>query len=109
MWGYVQFTATEAGKAKEYCQEDQEAEVKWALRKIYYRERKLYAEQGRWEEKLENLNLAKDKQLKVDNYNYPPVIMATDNLFEAIYTGKKGDKWHIRQDGLIWKTSPDQK
>jgi hypothetical protein len=109
MWGYVQFTATEAGKAREYCDEDKEAGVKWALRKIYYRERKLYVEQGKWGEKLEDLNLAKDKQLKVAGYNYPPVIMTTENLFEAIYTGKDGHKWHIRQDGLIWKTSPDQK
>lgn len=109
MWGYVQFTGTEAGKAKEYCQEDEEAPVKWALRKIYYRERKLYAEQGRWAEKLEDLNLAKDKELKVSGYTYPPVILATQNLFEASYTGKNGQQWHIRQDGLVWKTSPDQK
>ncbi|MDD8019700.1 MAG: carbohydrate-binding family 9-like protein [Acidobacteriota bacterium] len=105
MWGYVQFTATEAGKTREYCDEDGEAEVKWALRKIYYRQRKFYAEQGRWGEKLAELNLAKDKQLKVNGYSHPPLIQATDNLFEASYTGKNGHKWHIRQDGLIWKTS----
>jgi hypothetical protein len=109
MWGYVQFTATEAGRAKEYCDEDQEAEVKWALRKIYYRQRKLYSEQGKWAEKWEDLNLTREKQLKVKDFSYPPVIMATDSLFEAIYTGKDGQKWHIRQDGLIWKTNPEQK
>jgi len=35
--------------------------------------------------------------------------MTTENLFEASYRGKNGQQWHIRQDGLIWKTSPDQK
>ena len=109
MWGYVQFTATEAGRAKEYCDEDQDAEVKWALRKIYYRQRKLYSEQGKWAERWEDLNLTGDRQLKVKDCGYPPLIMATDSLFEAIYIGKDGQKWHIRQDGLIWKTSSEQK
>ncbi|HPU94477.1 MAG TPA: carbohydrate-binding family 9-like protein [Candidatus Saccharicenans sp.] len=109
MWGYVQFTATEAGRAKEYCDEDQDAEVKWALRKIYYRQRKLYSEQGKWAERWEDLNLTGDRQLKVKDFGYPPLIMATDSLFEAIYIGKDGQKWHIRQDGLIWKTSSEQK
>jgi hypothetical protein len=27
-------------------------------------------------------------------------------MFEAAYTGKTGETWHIRQDGLLWKTAP---
>lgn len=109
MWGYVQFTATEAGKAKEYCDEDPEAEVKWALRRIYYRQRNFMAGKGHFALNLEELNLAKDKELKIKGWNYPPAIMATESLFEAVYTNKKGEKWHIRQDGLIWKTEKETK
>lgn len=109
MWGYVQFTATEAGKAKEYCDEDPDAEVKWALRRIYYRQRNFLAEKGRFALNLEELNLAKDKDLKVKGWNYPPTILTTESLFEAVYTNKSGVKWHIRQDGLVWKTEADEK
>lgn len=109
MWGYVQFTATEAGKAKEYCDEDPDAEVKWALRRIYYRQRNFLAEKGRFALNLEELNLAKDKDLKVKGWNYPPTILTTESLFEAVYTNKSGVKWHIRQDGLVWKTEADGK
>ncbi|MGB9892791.1 MAG: carbohydrate-binding family 9-like protein [Candidatus Saccharicenans sp.] len=107
MWGYVQFTATEAGKAEEYCQEDQEAEVKWALRLIYYKERNFFLQKGRFALSLEELGLGKDKSLRLKNWDYPPVIQTTTSLFEAIYNNKKGQKWHIRQDGLIWKTETD--
>jgi hypothetical protein len=109
MWGFVQFTETVAGRAKEYCDEDPDAEVKWALRRIYYRQRNLLAGKGHFSSSLEELNLAKDKDLKVKGWNYPPVIQATESLFEAIYSNKKGEKWHIRQDGLIWKTNTTEK
>ncbi|MBC7361358.1 MAG: carbohydrate-binding family 9-like protein [Candidatus Aminicenantes bacterium] len=109
MWGYVQFTATEAGKAKEYCDEDPDADVKWALRRIYYRQRNFLAEKGRFALNLEELNLAKDKDLKVKGWNYPPTIMTTESLFEAVYTNQSGVKWHIRQDGLVWKTETNEK
>lgn len=104
MWGYVQFTSTEAGKAREYCEEDPEAEVRWALRLIYYRQRDFFMQNGRFALSLEELKLARDKTLKVRGWDYPPQVQATPNLFEAIYTGKKGEKLHIRQDGLVWKT-----
>lgn len=105
MWGYVQFTSTEAGKAREYCEEDPEAEVRWALRLIYYRQRDYFDRNGRFALSLEELDLAREKALKVRGWDYPPQIQATSSLFEAVYTGKKGEKLHIRQDGLVWKTS----
>ena len=104
MWGYVQFSSTVAGQAKEYCDEDPAADVKWALRLIYYRQRDFFTQTGRFALNLEELDLNKEKKLKVKNWDYPPMIQATSNLFEVIYTNKKAERWHIRQDGLIWKT-----
>jgi len=109
MWGFIQFTKTLAGRAKEYCDEDPEAEVKWALRRIYYRQRNLLAKKDHFSSSLDELNLSKDKDLKVKGWNYPPVIQATESMFEAIYSNKKGVRWHIRQDGLIWKTEAIEK
>jgi hypothetical protein len=104
MWGYVQFTSTVAGKAKEYCDEDPDTGVKLALRLIYYRQRDFFIQNGRFALNLEELNLSQGKKLKVKSWNYPPLVQATPSLFEAVYSNKKGEKWHIRQDGLVWKT-----
>ncbi|MGQ9801076.1 MAG: carbohydrate-binding family 9-like protein [Candidatus Saccharicenans sp.] len=104
MWGYVQFTSTEAGKAREYCEEDPEAEVRWALRLIYYRQRDYFIQNGRFAPSLEELGLTREKDLKIKGWDYPPQVQATTSLFEAIYTSKKGEKLHIRHDGLVWKT-----
>jgi hypothetical protein len=106
MWGYVQFTATEAGKSKEYCDEDPEAELKWALRRIYYKQRNFMASKGRFALNWEELAMSRDKDLKIKGWSYPPAIKSTESLFEAVYSNKSGVKWHIRQDGLIWKTEP---
>ncbi|NPV83193.1 MAG: carbohydrate-binding family 9-like protein, partial [Candidatus Aminicenantes bacterium] len=105
MWGYVQFTSTEAGKAREYCDEDPEAEVKWALRLIYYRQRNYFARNGSFTQNLEQLNLSREKSMKVKGWDYPPQVLATSSLFEAIYKNKSGESLHIRQDGLVWKTA----
>lgn len=104
MWGYVQFTATEAGKAREYCDEDPEAGVKWALRLIYYRQRNYFAQHGNFARTLEQLNLNREKALRIKGWEYPPQIQITPGLFEAIYVNNQGEKLHIRQDGLVWKT-----
>ncbi|MCR4410526.1 MAG: carbohydrate-binding family 9-like protein [Candidatus Saccharicenans sp.] len=105
MWGYVQFTSTEAGKAREYCEEDPEAEVRWALRQIYYRQRNYFARNGSFAQNLEQLNLSREKSMKVKGWDYPPQITVTSSLFEAIYKNKSGESLHIRQDGLVWKTA----
>ncbi len=107
MWGYVEFSSTVAGQAKEYCEEDPEADIKWALRLVYYRQRDFFTRNERFALNLEDLNLNKEKKLKVKDWDYPPMIQVTSNLFEVIYTNKKAEKWHIRQDGLIWKTEAD--
>ena len=103
MWGYVQFTATEAGKAKEFCDEDPEADIKWALRLIYYRQRNFYIQNGRFAVNLEELNLSKEKKLRVKGWGFPPTIQTTASLFEVTYSSALGQEWHIRQDGLVWK------
>ena len=33
----------------------------------------------------------------------------TDSLFEAVYRDADGAAWHIRQDGLVWKTEAGTK
>ena len=110
MWGYVEFSDTTAGSGKDYVDDSRwDQNVKWALRTIYYREREREADQGAFSADLKALGLDKAKELKVDGWNFPPVVQVTDSLFEAFYSNKKRESWHIDRDGRIWKVEPQKK
>lgn len=105
MWGYIQFSAKLPGQGREKFIDRPEEAVKWALRRIYYREWKKFDAVGTFAESLSPLGLDKDKAMKLKDWSFPPVIRTTQSMFEAVYTATKtGEQWHIRQDGLVWKT-----
>ena len=102
MWGWVQFSGKTAGQGKDSFQDRPEEEAKWALRKIYYKEWAVKAEKGNFSTDLRKLGL-KEKDIKVDDFVFPPLIQMTTSLFEGIYRSKSGEAWHIREDGKLWK------
>jgi hypothetical protein len=106
MWGYVQFSDRKAGAGGDRFTERPEEKVKWALRRIYYRERTLFDQKLGFASDLGALGLKNEKELKVKDWLYPPVIQTTRSLFEAVYSNKAGTSWHIRQDGLVWREEP---
>ncbi|HVP90014.1 MAG TPA: carbohydrate-binding family 9-like protein [Terriglobales bacterium] len=103
MWGWVQFSDKKAGAGGDRFAERPDEKVKWALRRIYYRERAAFDEKGSFSNDLGALGLRNAKELKVKDWAYPPAVQTTRSLFEAVYTNKAGASWHIRQDGLVWK------
>jgi len=107
MWGYVQFSNRLPGKGRERFINQPEEKIKWALRKIYYRQWRKFQTDGFFADGLEALELAKDKDLKIKNWDFPPVIRTTLTMFEAIYSRKSGERWHIRHDGLVWKSGAE--
>ena len=100
MWGYIQFSGETAGSKKDVFEERSEEKVKWSLRQIYYKEWAYKADHNHFPDKLEDLGL---KDLKIEDWLWPPLIQTTDSLFEAIYKNEAGECWHIQQDGLVWK------
>jgi hypothetical protein len=106
MWGYVQFSAKDPGKGKEKFDRRPEEKVKWALRKIYYAERDRASGKSGFGADLSALGLKNEDALRIRGWSYPPEIRTTAGLFEAVYTAKSGESWHIRQDGLVWKETP---
>jgi hypothetical protein len=106
MWGYVQFSAKAPGAGRDRFVRRPEEKVKWALRRIYYRERACLAERGAFASDLAALGLRTEVSLRVKGWSYPPALYATPSLFEAVYTARNGETWHIRQDGLVWKDTP---
>ncbi len=104
MWGFVQFSGKTAGRGKDAFVKKAEDAAVWALRRIYYREWTLKAEKGIFSADRAALGL-KDKDLKVRDFDFPPVIQASEILFEASIKGKDGSVWRITQDGRVLKDS----
>ena len=103
MWGFVEFTGKVAGKGKELFSDAFEEPVKWALRRIYYRQSSYREANGTYAASLADLGLEGDKSMNLGGWSYPPSIQTTESLFEATYRNEDGETWHIRQDGLVWK------
>jgi hypothetical protein len=102
MWGYVQFSDKVAGQGRESFVEKPEERVKWALRKIYYAQWAFRAEKGSFVGDWKALGL-KDRDLRLKGYFFPPLIQATESLFEGAFKAESGGAWHIREDGRVWK------
>jgi hypothetical protein len=100
MWGFVQFSGSPAGQAREAVKKRPEDEARWALRRIYYRQWALRAEKGSFGSDWKSLGL-KDKDFKIKGFAFPPEVRATGGLFEAAYKGQDGAVWRIVQDGRV--------
>jgi hypothetical protein len=109
MWGFVQFSAKTAGKGRDLFADGFDEKVKWALRRIYYREREFRQDRGVFTADFSALGFGQDPSVKPDGWEFPPRISITESLFEALFRNADGASWHIRQDGLVWKEEPPVK
>ena len=93
-WGYVQFSSRVAGTGSEDFVVGPDEQVKWALRRIYYRQADFHKAKGRYARTLRELGS-----------DLPPVegleLHATDHLYVITAPGK-GGVVHMRQDGRVW-------
>jgi hypothetical protein len=97
-WGYVQFSNVEAGRGTDAFVEDPNELVKWALRRLYYRQRRVHDAKGRYETTIEADNI------RVDGIDFHPVMDATATRYEIVAKGFDGASVHIREDGRVWLT-----
>jgi hypothetical protein len=121
-WGIVQFSDTavdatgttgttsatrEAGPAGAATMrmtplaEDPNDQVKWALRRLYYRQRQFRAAHGRYAADLAALDAG---NIRVDGLDFRPSLQVTDSLYEITASGFAGAIVHLRQDGKVWLT-----
>jgi len=100
MWGFVQFSEKIVGTGKDEFEWNPSEDAKWILRKIYYKERTYFFQNGKFTDNLKDLKLEK---MKVKGYFWPPEIFVTPTFFEVIFTSAdKKEKYHITQDGRSW-------
>ncbi len=100
-WGFVQFSDATAGSRVTPFVEDRNERVKWALRRLYYRQRQHRAAQGRYATDLATLDAA---NIRVEGLDFRPSMQVTDSLYEIRAAGFDGAVVRIRQDGRVWIT-----
>jgi hypothetical protein len=100
-WGYVQFSTAPAGTAA--FRPDPTGPVRHLLHRIYYAQRAYREKHGRWARTLRELGLS---GAGAEGLAGPPTLEVTTSLFEATAAvrlpGGKTQRWHIRQDSLVW-------
>jgi hypothetical protein len=100
-WGYVQFSSVRAGTGTESFVADPNERIKWALRRLYYRQRRYHDANGAYAASLDALHAA---EVRVEGTNFHPVLHATPSLYEITAAGFDGTTAHISQDGRVWLT-----
>jgi len=92
-WGYVQF----AEKRAAFVPDPSWPARVW-LHRVYYAQREFRKTNNRWAEDLEELNVDVPRESGLTQ----PALQTTESLFEAAIS-LGGQRWRIRQDGLVWK------
>ncbi len=101
MWGYLQFSAIEAGEGTEAFIPDPDFLLKWILRKVYYAENDYYLKFNTYSSKLSDIGL-KPSDFPGDLSS--PVIESTRSTFESYFPAADTSYvWTIYQDGRIAK------
>ncbi|WP_243663860.1 hypothetical protein [Rhodothermus marinus] len=102
-WGYVQFSALVAGTGTEPFHPHPDEPVRWLLRQLYYRQRLFRERHGRYARTLDELAVPADWRVR-----YRLALQTTESLYEITATLPDGARLHIREDGRVWKTTPDR-
>jgi hypothetical protein len=104
-WGVMQFSDLAAGAGIAKFVEDPNDRVKWALRRLYYRQRKYRAENKRYASDLAALRAG---DISVEGLTFAPKLQVTDSLYEITANGLNGAVLHLRQDGKVWITNENR-
>ena len=100
-WGYIQFSHLTTGSGTESFVDDPNERVKWALRRLYYRQRRFRDVNGGYTASVSALHAA---DIRVDGVDFRPLLHATPSLYEMTAAGFDGAVVHINQDGRVWVT-----
>jgi hypothetical protein len=102
-WGLVQFARVAAGAGTEAFVDDPNERVRWALRRLYYRQRDARATNGRYALTLDALG---PQDIRVEGLDFRPSMNATASTYEISAPGFRGAALHINHDGRVWAAPP---
>ena len=98
-WGLVQFSGLDAGAGTEAFVEDANDRVKWALRRLYYRQREFRAAHGRYAAAVGDLE---GPPVTVEGLDFKPRLQATSDTYQLDAPGFGGWLAHLQHDGRVW-------
>ena len=108
LWGYVQFStaapdaAGPSSGARTFIPDPSHAARQW-LHQVYYAQREFRKANKLWAASLADLGLRAPADPTLAN----PTLAVAGSQFEAtidlVRPGQPTERWHIRQDSLIWK------
>ena len=98
-WGVVQFSDQAPGGPEERVRDDPDDLMKWALRRLYYRQQRYRTAHGKYATRLEDLDAA---NLRVDGQPLSPQIETTASSYEISVASRAGGRVRLRQDGRVW-------
>ena len=99
-WGYVQFTETAASPSASFV-DDPNERIKWALRRLYYRQRNYRAANGTYATTLDALNLS---DIRIESFDFKPTLNTTATTYEITTAAFDKTTLHITSDGRVWST-----
>lgn len=99
LWGYMQFSDNVAGGTPEQFIWDQNEDVKWALRRLYERQRQYNSTYGTYANKIEEL---KPSEITVKGITFAPEIVSAGSYYEISAPAFNGKTAHITSDGRVW-------
>lgn len=98
-WGILQFSDAVAGTREVPFVEDRNDRVRWALRRLYYRQRAYRQSHGRY---ATDLTALRADDIAVDGLDFRPTLETTSSLYEISAPGFDGTTVRIRHDGRVW-------
>lgn len=98
-WGYVQFSGMIAGQGETKFTAEEEEDIKWALRQLYYQQERYYRQHKQYARSLNALTLP---TVNIENYTFEPQLLTTFEGYEIIAESLDNRSvWMIRSDGKI--------
>ena len=101
-WGIVAFSARTVGTEPDAVSLTATDRVRWALRRLYYRQQQFHDAHGRYATSLSELDAA---GVSVPGRAFDPTLQATSTMYELTASGVDGTTVHLRQDGKVWVTA----
>lgn len=100
-WGFVEFADTPSESNADSIHISVNERVKWALRRLYYRQNLYRDEHGAYAESLSALNA---NEISVPTHSFEPSLSTTQSMYEIAAPGEGTTVVHIRHDGRVWIT-----
>jgi hypothetical protein len=100
LWSFVQFSEMEAGLERDKFVYNNDEDVKWELRNIYYAQQRYFETNGRYAKRLGQL---KEVGFVPDALRFKSHVEGDESAYVAkAQSPDKKSVWKLNQEGRIW-------